>query len=49
MNEEKSPAAQAVLRLMDGNYHYKEALHIALLIYPEVNWMDLEQELNYYI
>lgn len=49
MENEKSPAASVVLRLMDGNYSYKEALHIALLIYPEVNWIELEQELNYYI
>lgn len=49
MENEKSPAASVVLRLMDGNYSYEEALHIALLVYPEVNWIELEKELNYYI
>lgn len=46
---EKSPADQAVLRLMDCDFKYEDALHVALCLYPDLSEYDLEVELEKYI
>ena len=38
-----------VLRLMDKDYEYQEALRIVLDLYPDINKKDLEKELDKYI
>lgn len=46
---EKSPAASVVLRLMDCEYDYTDAVVIAQCLYPDVMYEDLEKELNKYV
>lgn len=45
----KTPAAKIVLRLMDEDRSYLEALIEALKKYPETNRKQLEKELSKYI
>lgn len=45
----KSPQVKSVLRLMDSDYSYQDALKTTLIIFPETNKELLEAELETYI
>jgi len=46
---QKSQPCSMVLRLMDDDYSYNDALTLALRAYPLTNMVKLEKELDNYI
>ena len=46
---DKSKECSGVLRLMDHDYEYQEALAIILIINPDIDKKELENELNLYV
>ena len=49
INSEKSIFVTMVLRLMDTGKAYQEALLLVAAMFPEINIVDLENELNKYV
>ena len=49
INSEKSIFVTMVLRLMDTGKAYQEALLLVYSMFPEINIVDLENELNKYV
>lgn len=47
--QEKSTATSHVLKLMDRDYSYCDALNITLGTYPKLTRQELEAQLNQYI
>ena len=49
INSEKSIFVTMVLRLMDAGKSYEDALLLVYSMFPEINIVDLENELNKYV
>ena len=49
INSEKSIFVTMVLRLMDTGKSYEDALLLVYSMFPEINIVDLENELNKYV
>ena len=49
INSEKSIFVTMVLRLMDTGKFYQDALLLVYSMFPEINIVDLENELNKYV
>ena len=49
INSEKSIFVTMVLRLMDAGKSYQDALLLVYSMFPEINIVDLENELNKYV
>ena len=49
INSEKSIFVTMVLRLMDTGKSYQDALLLVSSMFPEINIVDLENELNKYV
>ena len=49
INSEKSIFVTMVLRLMDTGKSYQDALLLVYSMFPEINIVDLENELNKYV
>ena len=49
INSEKSIFVTIVLRLMDTGKSYEDALLLVYSMFPEINIVDLENELNKYV
>ena len=49
INSEKSIFVTIVLRLMDTGKSYQDALLLVYSMFPEINIVDLENELNKYV
>ena len=49
INSEKSIFVTIVLRLMDAGKAYQEALLLVYSMFPEINIVDLEKELDKYV
>ena len=49
INSEKSIFATMVLRLMDTGKSYQDALLLVYSMFPEINIVDLEKELDKYV
>ena len=49
INSEKSIFVTMVLRLMDAGKAYQDALLLVSSMFPEINIVDLENELNKYV
>ena len=49
INSEKSIFVTMVLRLMDAGKAYQEALLLVYSMFPEINIVDLEKELDKYV
>ena len=49
INSEKSIFVTMVLRLMDAGKAYQDALLLVYSMFPEINIVDLENELNKYV
>lgn len=49
INSEKSIFVTIVLRLMDTEKSYEDALLLVYSMFPEINIVDLENELDKYV
>ena len=49
INSEKSIFVTMVLRLMDTGKSYEDALLLVYSMFPEINIVDLENELDKYV
>lgn len=49
INSEKSIFVTMVLRLMDTGKDYEDALLLVYSMFPEINIVDLEKELDKYV
>jgi hypothetical protein len=49
INSEKSIFVTMVLRLMDTGKFYQDALLLVYSMFPEINIVDLENELDKYV
>lgn len=49
INSKKSVFATMVLRMMDMDYSYEQALDLICRIFTEINVAELEKELDLYI